>query len=105
MMLKDTLENSGFSVIGTPNSLEEAAGFLATCAFDIAILDVHIGGELVFPVAERIRDAGVPVMFSSGSIVESLPDAFAGAPLLMKPYGEASVLAAVRAALRVPAHA
>ena len=31
-----------------------------------AVLDVNIGGEMVFPVAEALREQGVPFVFATG---------------------------------------
>jgi hypothetical protein len=30
------------------------------------VLDVNIGGTMVFPVAERLRAAGIPFVFATG---------------------------------------
>jgi len=30
------------------------------------VLDVNIGGEMVFPVAEALREQGVPFVFATG---------------------------------------
>ncbi len=33
---------------------------------DFAVLDVNVGDEMVFPVAERLKKAGVPFIFTTG---------------------------------------
>jgi len=51
-----------------------------------AVLDVNIGGEKVFPVAERLRLRGVPFIFATGYGAAGVAPAFASAPILAKPF-------------------
>ena len=51
---------------------------------DAAILDVNLDGERVAPVADALRERGIPFVFSSGHAREALPDRFRDMPLVDK---------------------
>ena len=48
-------------------------------------LDVNIGGELIYPVADTLADRGVPFVFVTGYGAESIDGRFAHVPILQKP--------------------
>ncbi len=52
LLLEDMLEELGFEVAGVASSVAEGKEQAATAQIDLAILDVNIDGEQVFPVAE-----------------------------------------------------
>lgn len=82
------LDGLGLEVIGPVPSVEGALALLASGATlpDAAILDVNLGGAMVFPVAEVLRDRGVPFVFATGYDPWSLPQAYAGVPCFEKPF-------------------
>ncbi len=85
--LRLELEDAGAEVLGPAPSVAEALALLAREAPpDAAILDVNLGGELVFPVAEALRERGVPFMFATGYDRSSLPPAYADVPRCEKPF-------------------
>ena len=43
--------------------------------FDLAILDVNLKGESVWPVAERLRDQHIPFVLATGGHVDPPPAA------------------------------
>ena len=54
--------------------------------FDLAILDVNLKGESVWPVATALRERGIPFVLASGGHVEPPPAEFADTPMIEKPY-------------------
>lgn len=87
MMLEDFLESLGHRVVGTCDSVEVALGFVEKGGFDVAIIDVQLkDGERVWPVADRLAEAGTPFVLATGGYVEAPPEAHAAAPVLAKPY-------------------
>ena len=86
MMLEDFLETLGHRVGASCDNVAEALTHADLGGFDVAILDVNLKGEAVWPVAERLRAQGVPFVIASGGHVEPPPAAFADVPLLEKPY-------------------
>jgi CheY-like chemotaxis protein len=86
MMLEDFLETLGHRIYASCDNLTDALSACENGGFDVAILDVNLKGELVWPVAEALRNRGVPFVIASGGHVEPPPASFAQAPLLEKPY-------------------
>jgi len=94
LVLEDILEMLGCAVAGSAESLDTAAALLdglGRDGFDIAILDVHIGGDPVYPLADRIAALGKRIIFATGSHRDTLPERFAGCGVLEKPYAFAAV--------------
>ena len=99
MMLEDFLDSLGHSVRGTCDSVQCALTEVEKGGFDLAILDVNLKGENVWPVAERLRIQGVPFVIASGGHVDPPPAQFAAVPLIEKPYTVDRVTPAIEAAL------
>ena len=51
----------------------------------------NINGELVFPVADALHDAGIPFMIVTGYGLDHVPERHRARPFLQKPY-KAAVL-------------
>lgn len=68
MMVEDMLEDLGCEIAGSFGAVDDALAWLSSGAPspDGAVLDVNIGGEMVFPVAEQLRQRGVPFVFATG---------------------------------------
>lgn len=98
MMLEDFLESLGHAVRATCESLEDAMLHADKGDFDIAILDVNLKGESVWPVAERLRDKQIPFVLATGGHVEPPPAQFANVPVIEKPYTVDRVTPALEAA-------
>ena len=86
MMLEDFLDTLGHEVAGTCDSIGEALDRVETGGFDIAIIDVNLKGELIWPVADRLADMGVPYVIATGGHIDPPPSRHADAPVLAKPY-------------------
>lgn len=103
MMLEDFLLSLGHQVIAICETVPEA---LAACdgpQFDIAILDVNLKGQSVWPVAARLRELGIPFVLASGGHVDPPPPEFATVPMIDKPYTIDRVTPALEAALSADA--
>ena len=66
-------------------SVAEATAVADKGDFEAAILDVNLGGELVYPVADLLSSRGIPFVFVTGYGRESIDRRFANAPVLEKP--------------------
>jgi CheY-like chemotaxis protein len=86
MMLEDFLETLGHRVHASCDNLEDALQQCESGGFDLAILDINLKGELIWPVASVLKARGVPFVIASGGHVEPPPGEFTDAPLLEKPY-------------------
>ncbi len=88
LMLEDMLDSFGCVVVDVAGTLSRGLMLAADegLSLDGAILDVNLGGEKVYPVAERLAARGVPFFFCSGYGSDGLAINFAHVPTLAKPY-------------------
>ncbi len=92
----------GCEVVGPARTLDEAMRLAASGPEpDAAVLDVNLGGELVFPVADLLAARGVPVLFATGyGSAPSLEGRqTAAVAVLCKPYPREALAAALARAL------
>ncbi len=90
-----SLEELGATVIGPFGSV---AGALRACdRADAAILDVDVGCEAIFPVADRLRASATPILFHTArSDTSGLRDRYGpGVPILPKPARMAHIAQAL----------
>ena len=85
MMMKDILTELGFSVIGPFSRLPEAMVAAVHEDINAGIIDVNLGGEFVYPVADVLAARQIPFVFITGYGVESIDGRFAHVPIVKKP--------------------
>ncbi|MDY6946302.1 MAG: response regulator [Pseudomonadota bacterium] len=81
------LEEQGACVLGPASSLAEAQALLARERPTVAVLDVNLGGEYVFPLTEELRAQQVPFVFATAYADDDrlFPQATRSVPRLPKP--------------------
>ncbi len=100
MLIEDMLADLGCTVVGPASRLDEALALARTSEIDCAVLDVNLGGQPIFPVADVLRERGCPFAFATGYGDAGLRDVDKGALVLQKPFREgdlARVIGAMRA--------
>lgn len=80
------LRERGAEVIGPVGTLRDACAALSQERIDGAVLDVNLHGEAVYPVADRLTQAGIPFMIATGYGPGSWPERYAKVPRIEKPY-------------------
>lgn len=85
-LLAEIMEMAGWQVVGPIGHLSEAIDTAAKEGVDVALLDVNLGGEAVFPVAEVLDARHVPFVFLTGYGAETLGNPFCERPRLGKPF-------------------
>lgn len=102
MNLETILLDLGHTVIGPISTLGELDAALETgFQADVAILDINIAGEEIYPHARRLQALGIPLVFASGYGASGISEDFVGHTVVPKPYTERDIvggLSAVRAA-------
>lgn len=84
--MADAFDACGACVVGPAASVADAMSLLASdVRVDAAVLDVNLGGEPVFPVADRLRERGVPILFTSGYDASTFPERYRDTPMCLKP--------------------
>ncbi|WP_443747196.1 response regulator [Asticcacaulis solisilvae] len=86
MLVEDMLDEIGYALHSNPATVPAALKAVADGGFDIAILDVNLAGQPVFPVAEALDAAGIPFVFASGYGAGGVPAAWAAHPIAAKPF-------------------
>jgi DNA-binding response OmpR family regulator len=81
----DVLTAEGFEIVGPAPNVHRAITLLENNDVCVAILDVNLGKEKSFPVADALAEGNIPLLFVTGYLDRDLPPQFAGRPLLSKP--------------------
>ena len=80
------LETLGLPIAGPAPSLSEAMHLAADRPLVAAVLDVNLGGEMVYPLIDLLVERDVPVILVTGYDRKSIiPDQYRQLPLLQKP--------------------
>jgi CheY-like chemotaxis protein len=86
-MISPALTKLGAEVVGPAPDLEHATALLATGErIDSAVLDINLPGELVYPVADALRQRGIPFLFATGYDQASIPAGYEDVPRRKKPF-------------------
>lgn len=93
--IENMLEEMGCVVVASVPRLVKALNLAASLDFDLAVLDINLAGEVVYPLAFRLAQRGTPFLFTTGYSTASLPDALRDRPLLRKPVALAGLKKAV----------
>ena len=73
-------------VLGPISSIEKAVQFLESAEPpDVAILDIQLRFDEVFPLADLMRKAQIPFIFATGYEADAILPAYAGVPRAEKP--------------------
>lgn len=97
MYVEDLLEAAGCQIVGSVPRLDQALDAVAETALDLAILDVNLKGEQVWPVADVLLARGVPHIFLTGYTAATVPGEHAGTRRLTKPIRAADLLETLHA--------
>jgi CheY-like chemotaxis protein len=93
--LSGIVERAGYSVVGPAESVDATRKVLSQQKVDLALLDINLRGELVFPIAEYLEANGLPYIFVTGNSPSSLPAEYRHRPLVQKPYNSELLLALI----------
>lgn len=99
MLAEEILEEMGCTIAGWARTCEDAVEVLADAAVDLVFLDVHLGTKLSDEVSAEAQRRAIPVIVSTGSEPGELSDAFAGLPVVKKPWTFDDIERAVTQAL------
>ncbi|CAM3561889.1 response regulator [Bordetella flabilis] len=86
MLIEDMLEELGCELVASVAHLAQAFDVVASTVFDVAILDVNVSGEQVFPLASTLATRGIPIVFSTGYGMAGIPEEMRVYPVLAKPF-------------------
>ena len=92
--LTASLESLGVEVIGPAASVDEALSLVDKNSdrLDGAVLDINLGNERVYPVADVLTARGVPFVLTTGYDAVAVPTAYAAAPRCEKPVDKTQLV-------------
>lgn len=101
-VIAEVLESEGFTVRGPYPKLSKALSALEQDPkLDFAFLDINLRGELVFPLALKLRAQGTPFVFCTGYVsAMEFPQELADAPIISKPFTDQALREAARRLLQ-----
>lgn len=99
LMIEDFLTEFGCTTIGPYGTVETAMEAVRNEALDLALLDVNLSGERVYPVAEALAERHIPFLFLSGYGEEAIPPGHADWKVCAKPFRGADLAAMLCAAM------
>lgn len=92
LMMAEMIRDLGAEVLGPFGSLRDALA-ADVSGLDAAVLDVNVGGDLVYPLAEKLQAFGTPMLFLTGYDAKSIDQRFRNGGLLTKPIDESELAA------------
>jgi CheY-like chemotaxis protein len=99
LLLEDMLLDFGCEVVGPAGRLAAALKHAEDGHFDIAILDVNVAGEPIYPVVETLARRGVPFVFSTGYGQGGIEQPYRDRPVVQKPFGQAELARQLKSAM------
>ncbi len=86
MLVEDMLMDSGATVVGPAGGVKAALDAISTEEIDGALLDVNLGGEQSFEVADALASRNIPFVFVTGYGGAGVRERYPDAPTLQKPF-------------------
>jgi PAS domain S-box-containing protein len=96
MVMCDMLTELGYSVVGPFSNTLDAMSAVRNGRVDAAILDVNLGNELAYDVADELRRNDIPFAFVTGYGTEDLEGRFRDVPVFQKPVEKQTLQAIFR---------
>src|SRR5690348_1237410 len=98
LLLESMLIDFGHTIVGPVARLDKALEAAQREALDLAILDVNVNGQEVYPVAAALAARGIPFVFATGYGKAGLRAPYRDRPTLQKPYRSDDLREAIMAA-------
>ena len=95
MNIEAVLADLGCAAISAAAKVDSALALLEAERFDVAILDVNLGDQASFRVAEALALRSIPFVFSTGYGEHGIDVRFGDRPVLRKPYSDEQLGAAI----------
>ena len=87
LLIEDMVGELAYEIAAIVPRLEDAMQYKDGDNFDIAILDVHLNGKMVFPFAVELEEREIPFLFVTAYGPRGVPDRFRHHHILQKPFG------------------
>jgi two-component sensor histidine kinase/DNA-binding response OmpR family regulator len=85
MMMEGLLRELDLEVIGPFGTVDEALEAITRDTVDAALLDINLGGEMAYPIAQLLQAKNVPFVFMTGYGSETIAAPFSSVRVFQKP--------------------
>jgi len=99
-MVEDMLSELGAQDVRVAANVANALALIDSKKPDLAVLDVNLGGERAYPVAERLDADGIPFVFTTGYGKSGLDPRWTAKTVVQKPFTVPIMADALRGLLR-----
>lgn len=96
MLVEDLVTELGYEVTASATHLDDALKLAQSDDFDVAILDLNLGGDRSFAVADVLAKRRIPFLFASGYGAAGLPPQHRDAVIVQKPFAAQDLSAALK---------
>ena len=100
MLVEDMLLDLGVVVIGPAGRLSQGKSLAESEEIDVAILDVNVAGESVYPIVDVLARRGIRFIFSTGYGAGGIDPSWRDRPVLQKPFTQSELENALEKAVR-----
>jgi DNA-binding response OmpR family regulator len=101
----------GHVPVGPATRLDAGIEMATSGTFDLAILDVNLGGTRSFPIADVLKARGIPVIFATGYGAGGLDPGYERFPVMVNPFSLEALVSTLKAvgtlkarSVRMPRH-
>ena len=97
--IEQALADFGCSAVSVAATVADALILVEGESFDVAMLDVNLGGRASYDVADALAMRSIPFVFSTGYGEHGIEARFGDRPVLRKPYSDRQLGAALASLL------
>jgi DNA-binding response OmpR family regulator len=95
LLAEALISDLGHHPVGPAFSLDDAVALARDEPLDAAMLDMNLGEVKSFPVADILRERGVPFFFATGYGVDAVRSLYGEATAIAKPYSMSDIRGAL----------
>lgn len=96
VLVEEYLQDWGCNLAGVAFRLDDAIEMAEKLTFDVALLDINLGGQASYPVAEVLRGRKIPFLFMTGYDPWGHPGRVSGSIVLRKPFSFSQLASSLR---------
>jgi DNA-binding NtrC family response regulator len=101
LLIEDVLADQNCAVVGPFERVSAALEAARSASFDLAVLDVNVGGVKIYPVAEVLATRNIPFVLVSGYGLAAIPPEHPDWQVCNKPFDPEDLVAALLRQLHI----
>lgn len=97
VLIEDAIAEMDLAALGPATTVPQALQVIETTPPEGALLDVNLGGQPVYPVADVLAARSIPFVFITGYGEDGIRKDYADRPVLQKPFMVEDIQKAINA--------